>query len=317
MAIYSRTIRSIATLSVIIGIISLPVSAATLLEENFDSTGFATRGWFDSTNAPVSTSQHINGSTGSLEVRYPNGAVTAVGLPTAMRHSFTATDAVYVRYYVKYSDNWQGSNKPYHPHEFYLLTTADNTWIGPSSTHLTVYIEQNEGFLQLGMQDSLNIDATKIGVDLTNVTESRAVAGCNGNPNGGNSDCYLAGSSYRNGKFYRSPTMNFTDSQGPNYKGSWHKIEAFIKLNTITNGKGNRDGIWRLWQDGRLVIDASNIIMRTAVNANMKFNGILIGPYIGDGSPVDQTTWIDNLLVSDTNLAGSRRPMPPTIDSVQ
>jgi len=65
-----------------------------------------------------------------------------------MRHSFTASDAVYIRYYVKYSDNWQGSNKPYHPHEFYLLTTADDRWIGPSNTHFTAYIEQNEGFLR-------------------------------------------------------------------------------------------------------------------------------------------------------------------------
>ena len=310
MTTNSCTMRRVAALSVMIGTLSQSVSASTLLEEKFDSTGFADRGWFDSTNATVSTTQHINGSLGSLEVRYPIGAVTAVGLSTAMRHTFAASDAVYVRYYVKYSDNWQGSNKPYHPHEFYLLTTADSSWIGPSSTHFTAYIEQNEGFLQLGMQDSLNIDATRIGVDLTNVTESRAVAGCNGNPDGVSSSCYKAGT-YRNGKQYRSTTMNFTDSQGPNYKSSWHKIEAFIKFNTVTNGKGNPDGIMMLWQDGKPVIDRKNIIMRTAVNADMKFNSILVGPYIGDGSPVDQTTWIDDLLVSDTNLVVSP-PMPPS-----
>jgi len=295
-----------------IGTLSLSANASTLLEEKFDSTGLAARGWFGATNAPVTTTQHINGSLGSLEMHYPIGAVTAVGLPGPLRHTFTANDAVYVRYYVKYSDNWQGSNKPYHPHEFYLLTTADDSWIGPGNTHFTAYIEQNEGFLRLSMQDSLNIDAANIGVDLTDVTESRAVAGCNGNPDGVNSNCYKSGASYRNNKAYRSATMDFTDSQGPNYKGSWHKIEAFLKFNTITNGKGNQDGIMMLWQDGKPVIDRKNVIMRTAVNATMKFNSILIGPYIGDGSPVDQITWIDDLLVSDTNLMVSP-PMPPTL----
>jgi hypothetical protein len=30
----------------------------------------------------------------------------------------------------------------------------------------------------------------------------------------------------------------------------------------------------------------------------MKFNQFLIGPYIGVGSPVDQTFWVDNLIIA-------------------
>jgi len=298
MTAYHHAQRTIA-LAALMGLLSLPVNAGSLLEEKFDATGFASRGWFDSASPVVSTAQHIDGSTGSLEMRYLAGAITPATLPSPMRHSFTASDAVYVRYYVKYSDNWQGSNMPYHPHEFYLLTTADDRWIGPGNTHFTAYIEQNEGTLQMGMQDSLNINATKIGVDLTNVTESRGVAGCNGNPDGVSSDCYNAGT-YRNGKWYRSAAVNFTDAQGPRYKANWHKIEAYVKFNSVVNGKGLADGVMQLWEDGALVVDRKNIIMRTAANATMKFNSILIGPWIGDGSPVDQTTWIDDLLVTDT-----------------
>ena len=29
----------------------------------------------------------------------------------------------------------------------------------------------------------------------------------------------------------------------------------------------------------------------------MKFNQLLVAPYIGDGSPVDQTMWVDDLRV--------------------
>ena len=30
----------------------------------------------------------------------------------------------------------------------------------------------------------------------------------------------------------------------------------------------------------------------------MKFNQFVIAPFIGDGSPIDQTFWIDNLTVA-------------------
>jgi hypothetical protein len=293
--------------------ISLPTSAVTLLEENFDTTNVSARGWFDSVNPSISTAQHIDGSSGSLEMRYPVGAVTPATLPTPMRHSFTASDTVYIRYYVKYSDNWVGSQKSYHPHEFYLLTTLDNSWIGPSNTHFTAYIEQNGGTLQMGIQDSLNINSAKIDVDLTNTTESRGVAGCNGNPDGTSSDCYLQNGTYRNGRWYRSAKQNFTNLQGPTYKGSWHKIEAYLKFNSISNGKGLADGVMQMWDNGNLVIDRRNVIMRTNTNATMKFNGILIGPWIDVGSPVDQTTWIDNLFVSNTIPATTSPPMPPEI----
>lgn len=290
-------------------------SATTLLEEKFDSTGFSGRGWFDSTTPSISTTQHIDGSVASLEMRYLKGAKTPATLTTSMRHTFTATDAVFVRYYVKYSDNWQGSNKTYHPHEFYLLTTADNSWIGPGNTHFTGYIEQNEGILQVGIQDSMNIDTTNLGIDLTNVTEKRATAGCNGNPDGVSSECYNYGT-YLNGKMYKSQTINFSDAQGTNYKANWHKIEAYFKFNSIINGKGQPDGIVQLWEDGVAVVNKSNLIMRTAANANMEFNCILIGPWIGDGSPVDQTTWIDELLVSDVN-PNTNPPLPPKLDFAQ
>ena len=53
--------------------------------------------------------------------------------------------------------------------------------------------------------------------------------------------------------------------------------------------------------------------MRTGENPDMKFNQFLIAPYIGDGSPVEQTMWIDNLTVSThrINEEVDNQPPPP------
>ncbi|MDZ7697233.1 MAG: hypothetical protein U5R49_10030 [Deltaproteobacteria bacterium] len=128
-------------------------------------------------------------------------------------------------FYVKYSENWEGSNKPYHPHEIYLLTNKDDAWAGPAYSHLTAYIEQNEGEPLLGIQDGKNIDEANINVDLTGRTESRAVAGCNGNSDGTAKDsCYRVGNVHWNGKGWRSGTVLFSDDPGDNYKSDWHFI---------------------------------------------------------------------------------------------
>ena len=46
-------------------------------------------------------------------------------------------------YWVKYGASYVGSGKPYHPHEFYILTTLNGAFDGLSFDYLTAYIEQN------------------------------------------------------------------------------------------------------------------------------------------------------------------------------
>jgi hypothetical protein len=88
----------------------------------------------------------------------------------------------------------------------------------------------------------------------------------------------------------------FTDAPGPNYKNDWHFIEAMIQMNSAP---GVADGIVRYWFDGRLVTDETDVLIRTEPDdADMRFNQMLIGPFInggGAGSPVDQTMWVDDL----------------------
>ncbi|CAB1075302.1 hypothetical protein D1AOALGA4SA_3122 [Olavius algarvensis Delta 1 endosymbiont] len=290
--------------------------ADILVEETFENTSFGSRGWYDNTNLVLSSTEHAPGSSKSVEFHFAAGA-TIPDSGAATRILFTETDQIYVKYYVKYSANWQGSNKTYHPHEFMVLTNIDGKWSNLAYTHLTTYIEQNEGEPLLGIQDGQNIDTSRIGDNLTGITENRALAGCNGDSDGtGDGTCYsVGGGKYWNGKLWRAGQVYFQDAAGPYYKNDWHLVEVFIKLNSIVGGKGVADGIVRYWYDGTLIIDHSSAMLRAGLHPNMKFIQFVIAPWIGDGSPVDQTFWVDDLTIAtappDSSQAGTP-PAPPT-----
>lgn len=281
-------------------------------EELFEDTNFTDRGWYDNTALILSEKEHLPGNKSSAEFHFNKGAKTPVSGP-AIRHKFPETESVYVSFYVKYSKNWEGSNKPYHPHEIVILTNEDGEWAGPAYSHLTAYIEQNEGEPLLAIQDGKNINEKEINVDLTGKTENRAVAGCNGNTDGtGKSSCYRVGNVHWNGKNWKAGDIFFRDLPGDKYKNDWHFIEAFFRLNSIVDGKGIAGGVVKYWFDGKLIIDHENILMRTGIHPNLRFNQLLIAPYIGDGSPVEQTMWMDNLTVANSRGTPDIKALPKT-----
>lgn len=294
-----------ATSNGTVGSALIVVTAATpaptiLMSEGFEDTAFATRGWYDNSHLTVTDTEHFGGSH-ALEVHFTAGAIT----PTfggAARHLFTLTPTIYLSYWVKYSANWVGSGVSYHPHEFYFLTNEDGASTGPSFTHLTLYVEHNYnsgGYPALQLQDASNIDQTKIGVDLTDSTELRAAQGCNGNTDGYPTGCYdQGGGTYNNQKVWKTAAPAFEPNPGPGYKGDWNHVEALFQLNSTVSGKGVADGIVRYWFNGQLVIEHTDVLLRTGAHTTMQFNQLLIGPYIGVGSPVDQVAWIDSLVVA-------------------
>lgn len=277
-----------------------PPSGSVLFQEGFEDTQFASRGWYDNLSMAITTAESHGGSH-SLEVHFTQGA-TVPTYGAASRHLFTPSNTVYLSYWVKYSTNWVGSGHTYHPHEFYFVTTEDAQYVGPAATHLTTYVEdnyQNGGFPRLAMTDVSNIDQTKIGQNLVGVTEQRAAAGCNGNGDAYPTDCYaVGGGSYYNEKVWTAAQPAFLPNPGPGYKNDWHFVEAYFQLNTIKNGIGQADGVAQYWVDGTLVINSQNVLFRTGAHPTMQFDQFLIGPYIGDGSPVGQTMWIDDLTVA-------------------
>jgi Secretion system C-terminal sorting domain len=282
-----------------------------LFFDDFESGDFAGKGWYDGFPDKRTSNEHKNGSY-AYEGHFTQGATSC----PAGRHLFTETDKLYISYWVKYSSNYIGSGVAYHPHEWNILTNEDWIYQGPADSYLTLYIEQNAGKPILALQDSKNVDSSCILLNNNSFagcsgnfstypfTEYRSVASCNGLqgfvdgrdcfPNSGSTNGYY---SSRN---WKADTIYFTnDSTGPYYKNDWHFIETYFQLNDILNGIGIPNGQIRYWYDGQLLITSDSILFRTAVHPNMKFNQLLYGPYIGVGSPVDQTFWIDDLTIAD------------------
>jgi hypothetical protein len=161
-----------------------------------------------------------------------------------------------------------------------ILTTENDKFAGPAATHLTLYVEPCDGKLRLAAQDIQNKDAPH------GLTQGPLKGGYNAT-------------------LYDSKDPVFTDDE-------WHCIEAQFKLNTLTGDEGmrgregegvkrqtaNRDGVVRGWFDGRLVIDRTDVILRSPDYPKMKFNQLLIAPYFGPGLlPQPQKLWIDELAV--------------------
>jgi hypothetical protein len=285
--------------AIFLGWVTPGFTGTILFQEGFEDANLSSRGWYDNTSPKLSSVEHAANSTKSLEFHFAKGVITPDNASISMRKKFPETDSVYISYYVKHSTSWVGSGVAYHPHMFYLLTNLDGDWSGLSNTHMTAYIEENGGNSVVGFQDSLNVNLANVGKDLTATTENRSVAGCNGDSDGyGNGDCYASGNGYANGKMLKAGTVLFSNTAGAYYKNDWHLVETYMKLNTIANGKGAKDGILQQWYDGKPVMNYTNVVFRTAQNPNMKFNQFLIGPYIGVGSPVDQTFWVDNLIIA-------------------
>jgi hypothetical protein len=304
----SRGLLAAAAALAVLVSASVADAQTVLLQESFDDAALALRGWYDNVAVTITTEEAANDSRAALAFVFAAGATTPGGVG-ALRYRFAETETVYLSYWVKYSASWEGSNRPYHPHELYLLTNLEGPYAGPAHTHLTVYIEQNGGVPVLAIQDGLNIDGERIGDDLSRETERRAVGGCNGGT-GGQATCYRSGGQHRNGRFWRASEVFFGPEPGPRYRNDWHHVEVLVQLNGIEEGRALPNGVLRYWFDGELVIAHDDVILRTAAHPRMRFNQLVIGPYIGDGSPLEQTFWLDELV-----LATGRRLSEATADS--
>ena len=260
---------------------------AVLLEESFDDSYLDQRGWYDGGTENATVVMGSERQRHALEVQFRKGSTKPQGGP--LRHMFTETEVLYFRYQIKYADNWAWT-KNYGPHEFYFLTNGNNKWTGPAKTRLTLYVEANKGRMRIKIQDAENIDVNHIKQNLVDLTESRAVAGCNGNVGEGRAGCYQIKGGWLNGKSWPS-------SSGQLQNNRWYQVEVFVKMNSIQGGKGIPDGNVSLWLDEKLMLNQGNILFRTGAQANLKFNQFMIGPWFHGGVPHDQRFWIGDLVI--------------------
>jgi hypothetical protein len=88
--------------------------------------------------------------------------------------------------------------------------------------------------------------------------------------------------------------------------GWWCCVEARVRLNT----PGSRDGLMQLWIDGRLESERTSLDWRGTYKSH-GLNAVFLEAYWNEGSPVTQTRWLDNFVISARPIgpvATQRRP---------
>jgi hypothetical protein len=242
-----------------------------LFSEGFEDDKLQDRGWYDNVKSRIAADSPFAGK-GSIEYHWAAGGTTPDS-SSGMRRLFEPTETVFLRFHLRLSKDWGWTGRNYHPHLAHFMTTENGKWHGPAASHLTVYIEPQEGRLRLAAQDIQNAKSPK------GLTQGPLKGGYNGT-------------------MWDSETALFTDDR-------WHCVEAQYTLNSLDlkADKPNADGIVRGWVDGKLVIEKTDVILRSTDFPRMRFNQFLLTPYFGPGLlPREQTLWIDELSVSTTRL---------------
>ena len=236
-----------------------------LFAEEFDDPALHARSWYDGRQFVISDQAPFSGA-GCIEYHWPAGATTPRS--SAVRRLFEPSESIYVRFRMRLSENWGWSGRTYHPHLINILTTENDKYAGPAATHLTLYIEPQNGRLRLAAQDIQNKDQPH------GLTQGPLRGGYNA-------------------RLYDSEKVLFDDAE-------WHLVEAEFRLNTLdlTADAPRRDGVIRGWVDGELVIEHEDVVLRSTDFPQMRFNQFLLAPYFGPGLlPHEQTLWIDQVEV--------------------
>ena len=98
--------------------------------------------------------------------------------------------------------------------------------------------------------------------------------------------------------------MLFKDDQ-------WHCVEAYFKLNTLDlqRDRPNQAGLVRGWFDGKLIVEQTDVVLRSTNFPKMKSNQFLMAPYFGPGLlPHAQKLWIDELAVGTKRIGPLESP---------
>ena len=192
----------------------LPAESTTkatgvLFAEAFDDARLTERGWYDGRTFAISREgtlirrrlHRISLEAGHDDARDAHRASAGC---SNRRRAFTC---VFTSSSHQDGD-WTG--RSYHPHLMHFMTTENEKYHGPAASHLTVYIEPQEGKLRLAAQDIENQDMPH------GLTQGPLRGGYNG-------------------KFYDSKDVLFKDDK-------WHCVEALFKLNSLDPDAGSSPG---------------------------------------------------------------------------
>ena len=239
--------------------------------EDFDNGNFGARGWYDGGGSVIDSGNHAPVGSASYKCHWSQGGQKC---PGPGRHLFTGSDTVYVSFWIKLgtaATPWRGSGKSYHPHMIYLLTDADDDYVGPAWSSLEFLIEPIGFTPRLAATDGKRINTGQLGVNLLGTSSPHAIGGGNGSQHSSSGYYSNGDGSYSNATLWDSLSKDFSNN-------TWHHVEVFVAMNSISGGVPRRDGIVKFWLDGSLVINHSNVYLRTAQYATQKFNQFLLAP---------------------------------------
>ena len=172
-------------------------------------------------------------------------------------------------------------------HGFYGISSLGGS---PANSHMTLYFEPSnsgfEGEWALKLQDNQAMNCAHGNTDLFGVTEDRSVGGCQqsmqqdpsvrgwcwGDPCDGGLETYTGQSGW---------TAQPTEATKVMAVGDWVEVIYYVRLNT----PGSFDGLGYLalrfpGEDAFTpVVDSSELMMRTAPNADTRVDHILFGPW--------------------------------------
>ena len=161
----------------------------------------------------------------------------------------------------------------------------------------------------INFQDALRLNTAQINVNLLGTSTTHAIAGGNGVQTGSGATSWFDGTDWWNDANYKAASAAFTND-------TWHHVEFYVAMNSISGVIPQANGILKYWVDGNLVINRTNMYLRTAQYATQKFNKLLLVPYIGPpGSPIAQDLWIDNIIVANQPI--SSVPAPANLRVIQ
>jgi hypothetical protein len=90
----------------------------------------------------------------------------------------------------------------------------------------------------------------------------------------------------------------------------WYKIEAHARVNSITGGRGNNDGILEGWVDDTLAFRRTDLRFRDL--SNLKIEKIWANLYVGGSWTADQDMAIhfDNMVIARNRIGGGAAQLP-------
>lgn len=182
-------------------------------------------------------------------------------------------DEIYWRIYVKHQVGWTGA-----PAKMSRATSfASSKWSQAMIAHVWS-----------GGGDSLTLDPVR-GVDGERVLTTKY-------------------NDFPNMKWLGNKPVSRFPIHATEESGAWVLVECRAKLNT----PGKSDGVNQLWIDGRLECERRNLNFRGNYTEH-GINAVFLEAYWNDGSPVTQSRWYDNFVISTKPIGPVVCPRNPVL----